>query len=144
MKLSIAKCFFSILLPHPSQTHIFSPAPYSRLPSACVTPLIWETKFHSEAPKRLVWNVIKFDLPIIMISKEGKCNVYWWEIVVMLLMVLLIVVIIKRNLTQFGYVLLCMIIQQRVEHIQHKHVTGKCYTHKDGRKITHIRQPHLN
>jgi len=63
--------------------------------------------------------------------------------VVMLLMMLLIVII-KRNLTQFSYVIVCMIVQQTAEHTQHKHTTGKCNTHKDGRKITNIRQCNLN
>jgi hypothetical protein len=67
----------------------------------------------------LVWNLIKFDRPIIMISKEGKCNMYWWEIVVLLLMMLLIIVIIKWNLTQFGYVLVCMITEQPADQTQH-------------------------
>ena len=40
---------------------------------------------------------------------------YCWEIVVMLLIMMVIEVIMKRNLTQFGYVLVCMIIQQPVE-----------------------------
>jgi hypothetical protein len=143
-KLFPSRNLFSLLLPPPPQAQIFSTAPYSRIPSAYVIPLIWETKFHSEAPTCLVGNLIKFDRPIIMISKEGKRNMYWWEIVVMLLMMLVIVVIIKGYLTQFGYVLVCLIIQLPVEHTQHKHATGKCNIYKDGRKITNICQCNLN
>jgi hypothetical protein len=97
--------FSSHLLPPPSQAQIFSAAPYSRTLSAYIIPIMWQTKFHCETLTCLVWNLIKFDRPITMISKEGKCNMYWWEITVMLLMMLVIVVIIKRK---FYSVWLCV------------------------------------
>jgi hypothetical protein len=61
-----------------------------------------------------------------------------------MLLMMLLIVIIKRNLAQFGYALVCTIIEQTVEHTQRKHATGKCNTHKDGRKITNIHKCNLN
>jgi hypothetical protein len=50
-----------------------------------------------------------------------------------MLLMMLLIVIIKRNLTQFGYVLVCTIIQQSVEHTQNKHATGKLHTKTEGK-----------
>jgi len=50
--LSSSLCsFFTPLLPRPSYAQIFSSAPYSQTPSACVLPSMWTTKFHTHTKK---------------------------------------------------------------------------------------------